>query len=485
MVGGNHALNRSGSYETPCRHPSRGESSPEDPNVRPHLSAFGYHQRELDCLRDHKSSPCHHDGILGANGEIGDVEERREYCSTDDCDSRSSSCPGLHRCHFFSGQSQSHADASKTWADVQKFIPAVRASTVQCKRVQNALDGFSKRALAESREPAPEEVYFAIIGQLIHRGNPLVALNEAVRYLYMGRPGEIDSLLVKQLVPPVGKHKFWSVLLGIQEDRRPGKTGEYDEGVVLDQPLAVSLSSAFAALVNFREPNYRIWPIENRVMSHQFDLMVQELGMSDFHIITRYGSRHAAASHDLYHQQRSFIHRGKRARQVEVGSIDAKIFKSCPPLVLHKSSGSKAASVRRSRPDPIASIVSRPKGVEPCGVSGVSSHRHLKQLLINALSISRRQGHHRIGLELFSGSGRIGHSVSRAGIGCVCLDIKFGEHHDLTNHIVQKHIVGWLSSGVCSYVCVDWSSLYVTVGVVPGTTLMAGPSIQAVHLGCA
>jgi len=212
---------------------------------------------------------------------------------------------------FFSGLS--HADSSKTWAAIQKLIPLVLKEPDLCRRARNAIDGFNKRAPAESREPAPEEIYFAIIGNMLWKGQVLEALNETIRYLSMTRPGEIDQLLVKQFVPPVGSHRQWSLLLNIQEEKRPGKTGEYDEGVVLDQPLAIKLSPHFAALVKNRDPSDRLWNLEAQRFQQAFNQSVSDLKLSDLHI-TRYGSRHSAASHDLYHKLRSFNETKERGR---------------------------------------------------------------------------------------------------------------------------------------------------------------------------
>jgi len=212
---------------------------------------------------------------------------------------------------FFSGLS--HADSSKTWAAIQKLIPSVLKEADLCRRARNALDGFSKRAPAESREPAPEEIYFAIIGNMLWKDQIIPALNETLRYLSMCRPGEIDLLLVKQLVPPVGKHRLWSILLAIQEEKRPGKTGEYDEGVVLDQVLATNLHRTFVELTAGRSPEERLWQCEPHILQSAFNQSVTDLQLDHLHI-TRYGSRHSAASHDLYHRLRTFNETKERGR---------------------------------------------------------------------------------------------------------------------------------------------------------------------------
>ena len=82
--------------------------------------------------------------------------------------------------------------------------------------------------------------------------------------------------------------------------------------------------------------------------------------------------------------------------------------------------------------------------------------RALGKLLSAALTISAKRGIKRVALELFSGSGRIGHTLCRHGIGCICIDIKFGPTHDLIHPLVQSVITGWISGGV---ICCVWIGL--------------------------
>jgi len=92
--------------------------------------------------------------------------------------------------------------------------------------------------------------------------------------------------------------------------------------------------------------------------------------------------------------------------------------------------------------------------------SGV--RRALSKLLTSALDISAKRGSKRVAIELFSGTGRIGHTLNRLGFGCVCIDIKFGHSHDLTRSVVQSTLTGWITSGVilCVWIglpCNSWS----------------------------
>lgn len=55
------------------------------------------------------------------------------------------------------------------------------------------------------------------------------------------RPGEIDAIKVGQVVPPrdlsaEGTYELWSILVHPITEMRPGKTGLYDEAVLIDDP---------------------------------------------------------------------------------------------------------------------------------------------------------------------------------------------------------------------------------------------------------
>ena len=75
-------------------------------------------------------------------------------------------------------------------------------------------------------------------------------------------------------------------------------------------------------------------------------------------------------------------------------------------------------------------------------------HRKLNRQLSKALNVSKLHHHHRIVLELFSGSAGLSHAFGQLGFGSVAIDIAHGDHNDLTNPIVQNVIKGWLTSKV-------------------------------------
>ena len=107
-------------------------------------------------------------------------------------------------------------------------------------------------------------------------------------------------MLVKQLVAPnvkAGKQfKNWGLLLAPTEDKKPGKTGMWDEALQYDtEPW---LDPFFRQLVEGRSPNDPLWTQSPAEFLDDFHLAIECLGL-DFLQPTRYSFRHGGASEDL------------------------------------------------------------------------------------------------------------------------------------------------------------------------------------------
>ena len=73
----------------------------------------------------------------------------------------------------------------------------------------------------------------------------------------------------------------------------------------------------------------------------------------------------------------------------------------------------------------------------------------MSALLRSALDISRKAGFVQVFLELFSGSGRMGHAAEKAGTGSVCIDISPGEYGNLLNQHVQRIVKDGSDLALC------------------------------------
>ena len=241
---------------------------------------------------------------------------------------------------FFSGLS--HSDASKTWAAMNHLMPDVQRYPNLCKRIHSATQGFGKRAPAESRDAPPEEAWMAIIGWMLAHNYFLEALGELVRYISYMRPGEGDSMLVNQLVAPSKPHLPWGILLAPTEGLKPGKTGEYDESLLLDRPGFEWLHKHLSALVNMRDPNQPLWFDDSiTVTGRAFSEAITGLGLDHLNLV-RYSSRHSSASADLLEKRRTIEQVRGRLRHRSLNSVNRyakaarvqRFANSFPPNVL-------------------------------------------------------------------------------------------------------------------------------------------------------
>jgi hypothetical protein len=183
-------------------------------------------------------------------------------------------------------------------------VPQLSKDSALVARCKKAAEGYAKRAPAGSRDPPPEEVVYAVVGCLIAMNKPLEALNELIRFLCGARPGEIDHLTVDQFIKPTQPDGFWSILYNLIENLRPGKTGEWDEGVIIDQPHVQCLSPIFHQMVVNRSAGGNLWKRTPQQLNVAFNLALERLGLTHLNIV-RYSWRHAAASADLLTKSRT------------------------------------------------------------------------------------------------------------------------------------------------------------------------------------
>ena len=208
---------------------------------------------------------------------------------------------------FLAGGGQ--ADASRTWTGLMHLVPQLRDQVPYGLRVRKALSGWAKRAPTWSRAPIAEVVVMALIGDMIGRKMLPVALNCLLQYLTCLRPGEVDALLVDQLIPPSKMARghlseVWGVLRHPLQDSMPGKTGESDKIILLDDPEWSFMSAHWRALTANRPPKDPLFPMGVSVIDLCFQASVENLNLQTENLV-RYGIRQAGANNDLVLGKRS------------------------------------------------------------------------------------------------------------------------------------------------------------------------------------
>jgi len=182
-------------------------------------------------------------------------------------------------------------------------------------RASRAVKGWTKVGPAEQRLPLPWCLLLVIMADMFHRclfAQPVCLLVQQNCYL---RPGEVVSMLVKQLVSPTAgalpPYDRWAVNVAPFELLRPAKTGMMDESVTLD--FLEWAHPVFETLVRGRRGDEPLWPFDLAGLAAEFKLSVARVGLEHLRP-TLYSIRHSGASEDYLRKRRSLEDIQRRGR---------------------------------------------------------------------------------------------------------------------------------------------------------------------------
>jgi len=198
------------------------------------------------------------------------------------------------------------AEGSKLLASLKFFIPAVsRLGSHHLPRSHRALKSWNKVDPGLQRLPLPRAVMLAICAWMLQQKLLWEAFAVVLSFVAYLRPGECQGLKVKNLVPPAtltGPYSRWSLDLHPASDGRPGKTGTFNETVLLDTDLW--MYPLFSRLVANRSPESLLWPFSSRHLASRFHAACDRLRLRSL-APCLYSLRHGGASEDLLRRLRS------------------------------------------------------------------------------------------------------------------------------------------------------------------------------------
>ena len=200
---------------------------------------------------------------------------------------------------FFKGMSMS--DGSKLLAAICFFLATVEGYEVfNFPRCRKALKAWARIAPNRMRVPFPWLALAGVLGVLLWEGDIQNAIKLLVQFRTYLRPGALDALLVRQLLPPVASagrpYRHWAILGNPLEDKVPGKTGEYDLSIVYDSEPWIG--PFFEVLTRGRAPNSLLWTANSASTSAALLHGCEVLGFLPLRPC-RYALRHGGASDDL------------------------------------------------------------------------------------------------------------------------------------------------------------------------------------------
>ena len=153
-----------------------------------------------------------------------------------------------------------------------------------------------------SRWPLPWPVAAAAIFILWRRQKFMVAVGIALSFLAYLRPGEMHTLQVRSLVPPVdpgsrGATGRWSLVVR-EQGGPPTKTGTFDDSVILDRPDVLYLDKLWRGLKKNRAPHAQLIPISQLHFASEVKASFEEVGAQKLNIVA-YSLHHGGASRDF------------------------------------------------------------------------------------------------------------------------------------------------------------------------------------------
>ena len=197
----------------------------------------------------------------------------------------------------------------KVMAAAKFFNPEMcrHALAADFPRAHRALVGWSSPD--STRLPTPLEALWCIIQRLLLAQQPLAAVAALVQFDAYLRPGELANLLVGSIscVPEHMRHLMaeqWSVAIGssLVAHPVPGKTGEFDEAVLLSS-LSATTWPILRVLEKSLHPANKLWPFTAPEFGDMIVTAAAAAGLGHMNL-TPYGSRHGGASYDRFANRR-------------------------------------------------------------------------------------------------------------------------------------------------------------------------------------
>ncbi|CAE7735243.1 unnamed protein product [Symbiodinium necroappetens] len=165
-------------------------------------------------------------------------------------------------------------------------------------RAIQALEGYRNLAPPQMRLPTPRVAFTAILGCLLVRCKPDMALGLLLQWDLLLRPGELTSLRPHQVVPPAPLAALpkWGVVLAPSESgsRDPSKTNVFDESILLSDRVQFLLP-ALAALVERHRRQQALFGFTCAQLNAEFKSAAAALKLDELGA-TLYGNRHGGAS---------------------------------------------------------------------------------------------------------------------------------------------------------------------------------------------
>ena len=192
----------------------------------------------------------------------------------------------------------------------------------QLTNAREAITGWRKLHGDDSRDPLPEEIYFAAARRLVSQGRPMTAAAVFCQAQLYLRPSELLALRPEDVLLPVrGARRYRStgVVIAPRELGITTKTRSHDDTILVDSPCHESLGPALAELVRIRTSEEQLFPLTLNAYEKTLRDLGSAMGLSTEFV--PHTLRHCGPANDLFFERRDMAAIAKRGRWSNIKSV--------------------------------------------------------------------------------------------------------------------------------------------------------------------
>ena len=200
-----------------------------------------------------------------------------------------------------------------------------------------ALRGWSARFPTHSKAGIDLVVWDVIAWDCIKHNDPMVGAAILLQGDLYLRPSELLQLRKHSVLrPSKARSRYWGVVVGMQEDNQPTKTGAFDDCILLDSIDRQDLSLVLKFLYNKckRQTDKLFGELSLNAYNSAIKSASTRLGLQQLRL-TPHVLRHSGPSSDCYHKTRTLVEIQQRGRWLAASSV-ARYKKPGRMLLLHQ-----------------------------------------------------------------------------------------------------------------------------------------------------
>ena len=226
--------------------------------------------------------------------------------------------------HYFDHLAESYtpyAVGEKCIAALAHRMPTLAGSNSEkFPAAMRAMKGWRRLFPSRTRPPLPFAAALVMAAILVARGLSTMGLALLVGFSAYLRPSELTSLRTAQVIMPQQSgqthFRYPALLLHRFEGLRPGKTGRFDESIILDSHwMAGWITNQLEVLLQSKAPSDPVWPFTHAEFLSQYRRAAEDFGLKTRGLnVAIYGLRHGGASHDTLAELRTFEQVKERGR---------------------------------------------------------------------------------------------------------------------------------------------------------------------------